>query len=106
MGGERRAERQPMGAACSGSSGPWSGRSSSTRASGCWGAEVWCSGCTATRPSPFSRTWIGWAPRYRIAALNDLERRIVKHAMPRSLAAIEHGPTNGRLEPVNTKACA
>jgi hypothetical protein len=23
------------------------------------GAEVWCSGCTATRPSPFSRTWIG-----------------------------------------------
>jgi hypothetical protein len=48
-----------------------------------------------------SRTWIGWARRYRIAAFNDLERRIVKHAVPGSLAAIEHGLTNG---PVSSRS--
>ena len=46
--------------------------------------------------------WIGWARRCRIPAFVDLQRRIVKHR-DSILAAIEHGPSNRRIESVNTK---
>ena len=47
-------------------------------------------------------TWVGWARRSRIDAFVALQRRIVKH-QDSILAAIEHGPSNGRIESVNTK---
>ena len=45
---------------------------------------------------------IGWVHRCRIPTFVDLQRRSVNHKAS-SLAAIEHGLSNGRIESVNTK---
>ncbi len=46
--------------------------------------------------------WVQWAPRSRIPAFVKLQRSIVKHR-DRTLAAIEHGLSNGLIESTNTK---
>jgi transposase len=47
--------------------------------------------------------WIGLARRRRIPPFVELQRRILKHRAS-ILAAIEHGPSSGRVESVNTKS--
>jgi len=47
--------------------------------------------------------WIGWARRCRIETFVKLQRRILKHKAS-ILAAIEHGLSNGRIEPSTPKS--